>query len=138
MKKDKSHKYYTSVYYEDTDSGGIVYHTSYLRFAERARTEMLKSLFPEIIQIIRKGNFVFAVKDLKVNYHKAGKLFDDLVIETRLQKMGKTSLILQQIIKKEEKIYCSIQIRLVWLNRILNRPVKMINDISRLYEIKIV
>ena len=138
MKKDKSHKYYTSVYYEDTDSGGVVYHTSYIRFAERARTEMLKCFFPEIIKIIQKGNFVFVVKDLKVNYHKAGKLYDDLVIETGLLKMRKTSLILEQIIKKEEKIYCSIQIRLVWLNKILNRPVKMINDISRLSEIKIV
>ena len=57
-------RFNTSVYYEDTDSSGFVYHASYLKFAERSRSEMIKYIFPKISEIISNSNFFFVVKDL--------------------------------------------------------------------------
>ena len=58
----KIHKISFNVYYEDTDSTGFVYHTTYLRFAERARTELLKKSFSDVIEILNKDDFFFVVK----------------------------------------------------------------------------
>ena len=76
-----SFKFNISTYYEDTDSSGYVYHTSYLRFAERARSEMLKKISPRIFKSLVKGDFLFVIKDLKIDYFKPCQLFDDLQIK---------------------------------------------------------
>ena len=102
-----------NVYYEDTDAGGIAYHTSYLRFAERARTELFKIIAPEIISSLRKKNFLFVVKNLSINYIKPCFLFDNLVIESFIKKIKKASIIMDQIIYRQNKKVCTIQLILV-------------------------
>ena len=102
-----------NVYYEDTDAGGIAYHTSYLRFAERARTELFKIIAPEIISSLRKKNFIFVVKNLSINYIKPCFLFDNLVIESFIKKIQKASIIMDQIIYRQNKKICTIQLTLV-------------------------
>ena len=102
-----------NVYYEDTDAGGIAYHTSYLRFAERARTELFKIIAPEIISSLRKKNFIFVVKNLSINYIKPCFLFDNLVIESFIKKIKKASIIMDQIIYRQNKKVCTIQLTLV-------------------------
>ena len=56
--KLKKFKFNTNVYYEDTDAGGIVYHTSYLKFAERARTELLKKIYPELLETLKEADYL--------------------------------------------------------------------------------
>lgn len=102
-----------NVYYEDTDAGGIAYHTSYLRFAERARTELFKIIAPEIISSLREKNFIFVVKNLSINYIKPCFLFDYLVIESFIKKIKKASIIMDQIIYRQNKKVCTIQLTLV-------------------------
>ncbi len=58
------------VYYEDTDAGGVVYHTNYLKFMERTRTEWLRHLGFEQTQLKTDYNLLFVVHQLSINYHK--------------------------------------------------------------------
>ena len=113
VKKIINNIFKVNVYYEDTDAGGIAYHTSYLRFAERARTELFKIIAPEIISSLRKKNFIFVVKNLSINYIKPCFLFDNLVIESFIKKIKKASIIMDQIIYRQNKKVCTIQLTLV-------------------------
>ena len=77
------------VYYEDTDSGGIIYHSKYLNFAERARTEFLrnKKLEQKILQ--ERYGILFIVKSLDINYLNIAFLDDFLIIKTKISKLTK-------------------------------------------------
>ena len=131
-------KFNTSVYYEDTDSSGFVYHASYLKFAERARSEMMKHLFPNITMILNDSNFFFVVKDLSVKYLKPLVLFDEIVVETKITNLKKVSLELQQSIFKQKSNYCSIEVKLAWINKDKGKPTRISNLMARLNQIKIV
>jgi len=100
------------VYYEDTDAGGIVYHSKYINFCERARSEILfkKGLSP------KKDNAFFVVRDLKATYLKSATLGEILEVKTEINSISKVSLTLTQEIfnEKDEKIFM-MDIKLVWL-----------------------
>ena len=132
-------RFNTSVYYEDTDSSGFVYHASYLKFAERGRSEMIKYIFPKISEIISNSNFFFVVKDLSVKYIKPLVLFDKVVIGTKILKLNKASLKLQQDIFKNNSNYCSIEVKLVWINKKDGKPIRIPSNLmASLNQIKIV
>ena len=87
------------VYYEDTDCGGVVYHSNYLNFCERARSEIFfqKGLSPH-----NEQNF-FVVKKIDANYMFSAKLGDTLKVITNLIKIKKASMIMEQIITNQNK-----------------------------------
>ena len=74
----KSFEWPVRVYYEDTDAGGVVYHTSYIRFLERARTEWLRSLGYSQARLVEEIGLVFSVVSLEVKYLLPARL-DDLL-----------------------------------------------------------
>ena len=78
----KIHSSLISVYYEDTDLTGFVYHTNYLKYAERARSNLLREHFPELQQILNSNKFFFVVNQLDVNFIKPASLSDNLTVET--------------------------------------------------------
>lgn len=88
------------VYYEDTDCGGIVYHTNYLKYCERARSEIIfnSSVAPFT------ANRHFVVTKIEANYIKAAVLGDVLEVRTKTQKIGHASLVLNQEIFKVSNI----------------------------------
>lgn len=94
--EDRPHRFACRVYLEDTDSGGVVYHASYLRFAERARTEYLRALGLSHSQLIAREGLIFVVKRLSVEYHRPARLDDSLVVITRAPVIGSASLELAQ------------------------------------------
>lgn len=97
------------VYYEDTDLGGVVYYANYLKFCERARSELF---FSEGDSPVIDG-FHFIVKSLKANYLKPAKFADLLDINTQLLEQKKASvLLLQEVYREKEKLF-SMQIELV-------------------------
>ncbi len=71
-----------SIYYEDTDSTGLVYHTSYLKFAERARSNFLREKFPDLQNLLDFNDFFFVVKEMQINFLKSASLNQDLEIQT--------------------------------------------------------
>ena len=80
------------VYYEDTDSGGVVYYANYLKFIERARSEYLRELGFEQDQLIKEQNVIFAVRRLQADYRSPARFNDLLTVKTQLKKVGKASL----------------------------------------------
>jgi acyl-CoA thioester hydrolase len=84
------------VYYEDTDSGGLVYHANYIKYLERARSEWLRQLGYEQSALAGELRIIFAVRSLQIDYLKPARLDDRLEIETRLQHCGRASLVFEQ------------------------------------------
>ncbi len=91
-------KWPVRVYYEDTDCGGVVYHSNYLKFMEQARTEWLRSLGLEQDVLMAEYGVVFAVKSLSIDYIKPALFNQALTIETEIEKMGKVSIVFKQLI----------------------------------------
>ncbi len=90
------------VYYEDTDAGGIVYYANYLKFYERARTEWLNDLKINQVELL-KQNVVFVVTKADVDYIKPAKLNDELVVKTKISKVGAASMEFEQALYLESK-----------------------------------
>lgn len=127
--KKKKHFYKTSIYYEDTDAGGIVYHTSYLRFAERARTEFLRSVYPSFLTSLRDGENFFVLRKLEVKFLKPIYLFDEIIVETKILRIHKTYLKLNQLIMKKRSEICDITLDLVWICKNKKIPTKINEDL---------
>ena len=108
----KAHIFPLRVYFEDTDAGGIVYYANYLKFAERARTEMLRSAGIESNHLMREDNITLTVKACQVDYQKPAHLDDALEVHSRIIKVGGASLNGEQKIKCYGNDLVNIQIKL--------------------------
>ena len=87
------------VYWEDTDAGGIVYHSNYLNFAERARTEMVRKAGLKQSDLAAEG-YAFAVRHVAVDFLKSAKLDDLLEVESTPKAMGGASMEVGQVIRR--------------------------------------
>ncbi len=84
------------VYYEDTDSGGVVYYANYLKFMERARTEMLRSAGFEQDQLQQELGIIFAVHSANIKYKKPARFNDEINVVTSITSLGKASIHFKQ------------------------------------------
>ena len=116
------------VYYEDTDSGGVVYYANYLKFLERARTEALFSIGYSNKKIQDIFNSLIIVKSCNIEYKKSAYLEDQLKVRSFVKSISKTSFFMNQIITKEEDIIVEAQIHLVFVNS-EGKPVKIPEEI---------
>ena len=91
------------VYYEDTDAGGVVYHTSYIRFLERARTEWLRSLGYSQARLIEEMGLLFSVVSLEIQYRLPARLDDLLLVRSEVQPGGGASVNFEQVIHRGEE-----------------------------------
>lgn len=99
------------VYWEDTDAGGVVYHASYLRFLERARTEYLRHLGIEQEGLRKDNNVVFVVRDIAIGFEKPARLDDVLGVTVVLVERRPASLVFQQQILRESDAAVLVQAR---------------------------
>ena len=104
------------VYYEDTDAGGLVYHANYLKFAERARTEMLRKM--KIEQLILKNEYdiQFVVKNLFIEFFKSAQLDDLLNIKSIILNISAAKIIMEQTIYKKMIVLAKIDVTLGSVN----------------------
>ena len=116
------------VYYEDTDSGGVVYYANYLKFLERARTEALFSIGFSNKKIQEEFDALIIVKSCNIEYKKSAFLEDELTIRSFVKSITKTSFFMNQIITKNEEIIVEAQVHLVFVNH-LGKPVKIPDEI---------
>ena len=116
------------IYYEDTDSGGVVYYANYLKFLERARTEALFSIGFSNIKIKETFNSLIIVKSCNIEYKKSAHLEDELTVRSFVKSITKTSFFMNQIISKEKDIIAESQVHLVFINKD-GKPVKIPEDI---------
>ena len=116
------------VYYEDTDSGGVVYYANYLKFLERARTEALFTIGFSNKKVQEKFGSIIIVKSCNIEYKKSAFLEDELTVRSFVKSITKTSFFMNQIITKAEKIIIEAQVHLVFINK-EGKPVKIPDDI---------
>jgi acyl-CoA thioester hydrolase len=113
---DGKHRFALRVYYEDTDAAGIVYYANYLKFAERARTEMLRLVGFEQEALRRTDGRVFAVRRCSADYLAPARLDDELVVETCLTALGGASLEVAQEIRRGDRPLVRLALRLACLD----------------------
>jgi acyl-CoA thioester hydrolase len=95
------HRFPVRVYYEDTDAAGIVYYANYLKFIERARTEMMRLYGVEHEKARRSGGTAFIVRRCEIEYIAPARLDDGLVVETRLKELGGATILLSQDVLRD-------------------------------------
>ncbi|MEL0246445.1 MAG: YbgC/FadM family acyl-CoA thioesterase [Alphaproteobacteria bacterium] len=135
----KIHSYLMSVYYEDTDSTGYVYHSNYIKYAERARSNLVRDKFPELQKLFNSNEFFFVVSYLDTNFFKPARLSDNLKVETFLIENSFCSIKLKQQIFREFLLITDINVKLVWINGQTTKPTKIPeNIIARFNSLEVV
>jgi len=113
------------VYYEDSDAGGVVYHSNYLNFMERARTEWLRSLGFEQTELREQMGVLFVVRSLQMNYRKPAKFNDALLINNRLLEIGRSLLKFEQVIKRGDETLTEAVVDVVCIDAEKFKPVSI-------------
>lgn len=129
------HRIRIRVYYEDTDAAGIVYHATYLAFAERARTEMLRCLGLDHGTLRARFGLVFTVRRCTIDYRAPARLDDLLEVKSRLARLGGASLDLEQRIWCADRLLATAQVRLALLTdalRVGRPPAELVELLRRL------
>ncbi|MFL2720425.1 MAG: YbgC/FadM family acyl-CoA thioesterase [Gammaproteobacteria bacterium] len=123
-----------TIYIEDTDFQGFVYHANYLKFFERARSDFLSS--NKISQkTLRINNLAFVVKKINLNYVSAAELGDDLIIKTSVEKKSDARMIFsQKIINSSNKNFVDGTIEICLINLITKKPQKFPDDLLLIFE----
>ncbi len=116
------------VYYEDTDSGGVVYYANYLKFLERARTEALFSIGFSNKKIKDQFDSLIIVKSCNIEYKKSAHLEDELSIRSFVKSISKTSFFMNQEIKNQDEVIVEAQVHLVFVDA-KGKPVKIPDEI---------
>jgi acyl-CoA thioester hydrolase len=111
------------VYYEDTDAGGVVYHASYLRFFERARTEFLRSLGFEQDELRTRYGILFVVRSIQIDYVKAARFNEMLWVFTQVEQLKSASFNFKQLAtRQDDELVCEARVRVVCLLAETFRP----------------
>jgi len=112
------------VYYEDTDSGGVVYYSNYLKFLERARTEMITLIGLSNKKLLDDYKMLIIVKSCNVEYLKPALLEDKLKIYSSIESFNKASFVMIQNIKRNNDLIIKAKLKLVTVNED-GKPIKM-------------
>jgi len=133
-----AHIFPVRVYYEDTDAWGVVYHANYLRFAERARTELLRELGFDHVGLRESHGLAFAVRRCTADYLRPAHLDDALEVHTSIAEVGGASTRMIQTIKREGEDLAVLELLLVCMGG-NGKAVRIPDDVRRCmsgYEVK--
>ena len=125
-----THYYITRIFYEDTDAGGIVYHSNYLKYFERARTSLLNLINIDQKQLLEKKKLGFVVRDINLRINKPFKLNQILQVKTCLKSAKKSCIVLRhEAYETNRKINC------IKPNVVCEIQIVMINDKKKVKDI---
>ena len=110
------------VYYENTDAGGVVYHSQYLNFMERARTEWLRYLGFEQEYLKASLNIVFVVHSMQIQFKKSAKLDDLLTVSNQMITLGRGSFECHQTILLEQQVLIVAQVKIACVDALTFKP----------------
>ncbi len=113
----KMHNLPIRVYYEDTDAGGIVYYANYLKFAERARTEMLRLVGVNQSEMTNRYGLVFAVRACAVEFLRPARLDDLIEVRSRLVKLAAATVSAAQAIWRGSEELARLELRVACVRR---------------------
>ncbi len=120
-------EWHVQVYWEDTDAGGVVYHSQYLNFMERARTEFLRSL--GLVQTTLRDDLsiLFVVRDIQIRFKKPAKFDDAINVNTQLLKVGRSLLEFEQNIYRGDEHLIAAKVDVVCIGAYSFKPVSIPN-----------
>ena len=117
------------IYWEDTDAGGIVYHSNYLKFLERGRTDRLRSIGFEQNAMKKSGQPIFVVAGIEINYRRPAQLDDMLTVRTRLIGLRRASFIFEQKIYRDDQLMTTATVRCASVDPVKGNPVVLPDSI---------
>ena len=118
------HTFKIKIYFEDTDSGGVVYYANYLKFIERARTNLIQDLGFTLQSLSKNYDSHFVVKNINCDYIQSAQLEDELKIQSQVLKIKKASFQIEQNIFRENDMIFQSQVLLVNINS-SGKPIKI-------------
>jgi len=127
------HELSVRVYYEDTDVGGVVYYANYLRFAERARTEMLRAAGFHHAQNFTETGIGFVVAKAHIEYRVPAHIDDLLTVRTEVERIGGASLDLRQDVYRGETLLAEMKITIVSVDR-AGKAVKLPEGLRQIFQ----
>ena len=113
------------VYYEDTDSGGVVYYANYLRFLERARTEWLRALGFEQTALAAVLGVAFVVRSISLDYLKPARFNDELEVTIEHAEVGASRIELAQRVRRGGEELVTARVELACVNTVTFKPVRI-------------
>jgi acyl-CoA thioester hydrolase len=103
------------VYFENTDAGGVVYHSEYLKFMERARTEWLRHLGYDHQVLARDHKVVFVVSAINVDFLRPARLDDNVAVSVRLESVGRVRCVFEQEVRREDEVLVKARVTVACL-----------------------
>ncbi|HVZ00114.1 MAG TPA: tol-pal system-associated acyl-CoA thioesterase [Dongiaceae bacterium] len=119
-----AHIHRLRVYFEDTDAGGMVYYANYLKFAERARTEMLRAAGISHAEMVADDGLMLVVRRAVVEYRRSARLDDALEIETRVAELSGATLTLDQVVRRGGEVLVELAVTIACITR-EGRPTRL-------------
>tara|TARA_A100001234_G_C12330506_1_gene261537 strand:- start:55 stop:450 length:396 start_codon:yes stop_codon:yes gene_type:complete len=129
----KQFKQKIKIYYEDTDSGGVVYYANYLKYLERARSEAIYSLGLSNSILQKDYGTLIIVKSCNIKYKKPAKFEDELEVMSSVISKTRTSFSMSQIIKRQEDTISEAEVQLVTVNKD-GKPIKIPEILEKLFD----
>ena len=112
---DGGHRFAIRVYYEDTDAGGVVYHANFLRFFERARSDMLMLAGADHAAALAAGAGAYVVAAAELRYVRPAKLNDALLVESRIEQVRNSVCVIQQRVMRDGQLVCEGKVTVAWV-----------------------
>ena len=114
---DGTHRFALRVYFEDTDVAGIVYYANYLKFMERARSDMLRSVGIDQRAVLEAGEGVYVVTEANVKYHRPATLDDELLVLSEVRGVRAASCIIHQRVMRGQELIADAMITAAFVSR---------------------
>ena len=113
--KDGVHRFAVRVYFEDTDAAGVVYYANYLKYMERARSDMLRALGIEQRKELEGGEGVYAVTEVAIKYRSSARLDDDLLLLSEVRALRAASCVIHQRVMRASELLAEASVTVAFL-----------------------
>lgn len=130
----KTFSWSVRVYFEDTDSGGVIYHANYLKFMERARTEWLRSLGIDQRHLKNTEHIMFVVHRIDIQYRLPARFNDDLIVKSELVSIGSSKIIFHQMIYRDDAMLIDATVDVACIDSEKFKPTRIPKNIKYIME----
>ena len=130
----KTFSFPVRIYFEDTDSGGVVYHSNYLKFMERARTEWLRSIGIDQRHLKHQERIMFVVHRIDIQYKLPARFNDDLIVKSELIDIGSSKIEFRQMIYRDNELLIDASVDVACIDSEKFKPVRIPSTVKKTME----
>ena len=130
----KTFSFPVRIYFEDTDSGGVVYHSNYLKFIERARTEWLRNVGIDQRHLKHQAHIMFVVHRIDIQYKLPARFNDDLIVKSELIDIGSSKIEFRQMIYREDELLIDASVDIACIDSEKFKPVRIPSTVKQTME----